>query len=102
MRGSARVCPRGAHPALRRPDIVDLVKPDEAIREASADSLGGGLLKLEPDEDTSAAELAFELRFLGSLAVAQRFELMFQKSREMKELMESCGHRSAPAILKRA
>ncbi len=78
------------------------MKPDDAIREASADSLPGGLLKLEPDEDTSAAELAFELRFLGSLTVAQRFELMFEKSREMKELMESCGHRSAPAIPERA
>jgi hypothetical protein len=77
------------------------VKPDEEIREVRPYTLRGGVLKLEPEEDTSDAELDFELRFFGSLTVFQRFDLMFQKSHEMKELLESCGHRSAPAILKR-
>lgn len=57
------------------------------------------ILKLgESDPDR---ELEFELAWLRSLTTAQRFELMFRKSREMIEVLLRNGHRKPVEVLKR-
>ncbi len=61
-----------------------------------------GILKLDPSADTEREELDFELAFQRSLSTAQRFELMFRRSREMAELLRSHGHGDAASIVKRA
>lgn len=63
---------------------------------------GTGILKLDPSADTESEELDFELAFHRGLSTAQRFELMFRRSREMAELLRSPGHGSALRIVKRA
>lgn len=62
---------------------------------------GGSTLKLDPLGSDEERELDFELRFQRSLTVAQRFELMLQKSREMADLLRSRGHGIASSITKR-
>ena len=57
------------------------------------------ILKLSRDD--SEREMDFELKFLGSLSIKQRFELMLQKTREMTRLLEKNGHRKAFEIIKR-
>jgi hypothetical protein len=46
-------------------------------------------------------EIEFELRFLKSLSVRQRFQMMIKKSKEMLNLLEKSGHRRPFAIIKR-
>ena len=46
-------------------------------------------------------EIEFELRFLKSLSVRERFEMMFRKTKEMVELLEKNGHRKPIEIIKR-
>ena len=46
-------------------------------------------------------EIEFELRFLKSLSIRQRFEMMFKKTKEMLALLEKSGHRRTPKIIKR-
>jgi len=46
-------------------------------------------------------EIEFELRFLKSLTVRQRFELMFKKTKEIVSLLEKSGHRRPFEIIKR-
>jgi hypothetical protein len=46
-------------------------------------------------------EIEFELRFLLSLTTRQRFEMMFKKSEEMRELLEKSGHRKTFEVIKR-
>jgi len=46
-------------------------------------------------------EIAFELKFLKSLSVRQRFEMMFKKTKEMLNLLEKSGHRRPFEIIKR-
>ncbi len=53
------------------------------------------------DEDPEL-ELAFELAFLGSLTIQERFNLMFRRSREMVELLRRHGHREPAAIVERS
>lgn len=60
-----------------------------------------GILKLDPAADTEDEELDFELAFQRSLTTAQRFELMFRRSREMVELLRSHGHGNTVSIVKR-
>jgi hypothetical protein len=50
------------------------------------------------DED---AEIAFELQYLLSLSISQRFKLMENKSNEMKKLLYTLGHGKASEIIKR-
>lgn len=58
------------------------------------------ILKLNnPDEEK---EIEFELSWLSSLTVRQRFELMFNKTAELIGLLEKNGHRRPPQIVKRA
>ena len=46
-------------------------------------------------------EIEFELRFLKSLSIRQRFKMMLQKTREMLNLLEKNGHRRPFEIIKR-
>jgi hypothetical protein len=57
------------------------------------------ILKLENDDQDR--ELEFELEFQLSLTVEQRFRMMFQKSREMAEILVRNGHRKPFEIIKR-
>ena len=60
------------------------------------------ILKLAPDARDERRELEFELEFQRSLTTAQRFELMFQRSRQMAEALLTHGHRAPSTILKRS
>ncbi len=55
------------------------------------------LLKSHDEE----AEIAFELQYLLSLSINQRFMLMENKSKEMKRLLYAHGHGKTPGIIKR-
>lgn len=46
-------------------------------------------------------EIEFELEFLKSLSVKERFDLMFKKTKEMLELLRKSGHRRPSQIIKR-
>ena len=59
------------------------------------------ILKVEPDASSEEQELRFELDFLAGLTVQARFELMFERSRQMAEAVEANGHRAPTSILKR-
>ncbi|MCG2676906.1 hypothetical protein L6386_01515 [bacterium] len=58
-------------------------------------------LILKLDEDKPDKELEFELNFLQSLTTKQRFQMMFQKTKEMLDLLEKSGHRRPSQIIKR-
>jgi len=58
----------------------------------------GVLVLRKGDEER---ELEFELNYLTSLSLQERFVLMLNKSRELKDNMEKNGYRTAPAIIKR-
>ena len=47
-------------------------------------------------------EMDFELKFLLSLSIKKRFELMSRKTLEMTRLLNKNGHRKSFEILKRA
>lgn len=59
------------------------------------------ILKVPPDAASEAQELTFELDFLLGLTTEQRFELMFERSRQMAEALEAHGHRGPSSIFKR-
>ena len=46
-------------------------------------------------------EIEFELRYLRSLSVRERFEMMFNKTKEMVKLLNKSGHRRPFEIIKR-
>jgi hypothetical protein len=58
-----------------------------------------GLLVLGKDDEER--EIQFELDYLESLGLRERFALMLNKSRELKTNLEKNGHRTAAAIIKR-
>ena len=60
---------------------------------------GNGLLLLKKDDEKR--EIEFELKYLLSLTVQERFQLMLKKSREMLALLEQNGHRKAAEVVKR-
>ena len=45
-------------------------------------------------------ELDFEIQYLSSLSVKQRFEMMLKKSREIVALLENSGHENILRLLK--
>jgi len=51
--------------------------------------------------DDEEKELDFELAYQLSLTTQQRFEMMFEKSRVLKELLIKHGHRKPFEIIKR-
>ena len=57
------------------------------------------ILKL--DDHDESREIEFELNYLKSLTIKERFTLMLKKSKGMKELMSNCGHRKSSEIIKR-
>ena len=46
-------------------------------------------------------EIEFELQYLLSLSIQERFELIERKIREMKNLLYVHGHRKTPEIIRR-
>ncbi len=60
-----------------------------------------GILKIGAQEQDAARELRFELDYLASLTVQQRFEMMFRRSRHLKEMLLEYGHREPVEIVKR-
>jgi len=56
---------------------------------------------LKIDNDDEEKELDFELAYQLSLTTQQRFEMMFEKSRVLKELLIKHGHRKPFKIIKR-
>jgi hypothetical protein len=48
------------------------------------------------------AELRFELEFLASLSVDERFEMMIRRSNEIKDMLIKNGHRRPVEIVKRS
>jgi hypothetical protein len=57
------------------------------------------ILKL--DHHDEELELEFELAYLRSLTVEQRFEMLFQRMKEINELLEQYGHRKPFEITQR-
>ncbi len=53
---------------------------------------------MQADEE---AEIEFELDYLASLTVAERFEMMFRRSREIQEMLLRDGHRKPVEIVER-
>ncbi len=60
------------------------------------------ILKVGPEDESEEAEIEFELRYLGGLTTAQRFEMMRTRSREMAEELLRRGHRDPAQVVKRA
>ena len=58
----------------------------------------GILVLRKPDRKR---EIEFELQYLASLSLNQRFSLMLQKSKELKTNLINNGHRETSAIIKR-
>jgi len=58
-----------------------------------------GILALEKADEEQ--ELEFELTYLSSLSIEERFTLMLTKSRELKANLSNNGHREASSIVKR-
>lgn len=57
------------------------------------------ILKL--DDHDEEREIDFEISWLLSLTIHERFQLMFQKSKEVIDLLEKNGHRNPSQIIKR-
>jgi hypothetical protein len=57
------------------------------------------ILKL--DDHNEDKEIEFELSWLLSLSLQERFQLMFRKTRELIEFLERNGHRRPAQIIKR-
>ena len=57
------------------------------------------ILKLTDHDEEK--EIIFELNYLLSLSIRERFQLMFNRNRELINLLEKNGHRRSPEIVKR-
>lgn len=57
------------------------------------------ILKL--NRHNTKKEIEFELMFLKSLSVRERFEMMFRKTKEIVSLLEKSGHRRPFEVIKR-
>lgn len=56
---------------------------------------------LKIDSDDEEKEIDFEVDYLLSLTSEQRFHMMFQRSKELAEMLEKNGYRKTPEIIKR-
>ena len=63
-------------------------------------SMAGGILKL--DEDDDAREFQFNLDYLRSLTVEQRFEMVLTQSEIVARILIDRGHRKPFEIVKRS
>jgi hypothetical protein len=57
---------------------------------------------LKLDKDNEAREIEFELHYLKSLTVKERFHMMHMKSEEMKKMLRKRGYTKSFEIVKRA
>ena len=57
------------------------------------------ILKLKKHDEQK--ELDFELDYLLSLTVSERFEMMFRRSRQVKTMARKNGRRKTPKVIKR-
>lgn len=57
------------------------------------------ILKL--DNHDEGKEIEFELSWLLSLSIPERFQLMFKKTKELIDLLERNGHRRPSQVIKR-
>jgi hypothetical protein len=57
------------------------------------------ILKLTDHDEEK--EIIFELNYLFSLSIYERFQLMLNRSRELLKILEKNGHRRTPEIIKR-
>lgn len=62
-------------------------------------SLKTYILKLDKADEEK--EIEFELNYLMSLSIEERFLLMEEKSKQIKKLLEQNGHRRPDKIIKR-
>ena len=58
------------------------------------------ILKIDGHDEKK--EIEFELAYMASLTVSQRFEMMFAKTREMRSLLRKNGHGKTTKIIRRA
>jgi hypothetical protein len=58
-----------------------------------------GILVLKIENQNRKIE--FELDYLSSLSLKDRFAMMFAKSQELKTNLENNGHRKSPSVIKR-
>jgi len=56
---------------------------------------------LKVEEDDEEKEIDFELDYQLSLSADQRFEMMFQKSKDLATMLDKNGHGKSPEIIKR-
>ena len=56
---------------------------------------------LKSDDHNEEKEIEFELSWLLSLTLQERFQLMSKKTKELIELLERNGHRRPDQIIKR-
>ncbi len=59
----------------------------------------GRILKLQ--RHNTKKEIEFELKFLKSLSIEERFAMMFKKTKEMVNLLEKSGYRRPFEVIKR-
>lgn len=59
------------------------------------------ILQVDPAQTDEESELEFELDYLASLTVPERFALMFRRSREIQEMLLRYGHRKPVEIVQR-
>ena len=109
--GAVRCCRPGRgwswRASILQQQEVDAVEPGHVPIERDKTPVTGpreggqiGVGALEADDEER--ELAFELAYLATLTIQQRFDLMFRRSLETAELLERHGHREPVAIAKRA
>lgn len=60
------------------------------------------VIKLEQDQQDEERELEIELDYQSTLTTAQRFEMMFRKSREIVIELLKRGYREPVKVIKRA
>ena len=57
------------------------------------------ILKLSDSDEEK--EIQFELDFLFTLSIHERFQLMLNRNRELLDILEKNGHRRSSEIIKR-
>jgi len=57
------------------------------------------ILKLTDSDEEK--EILFELDYIFSLSIYERFQLMLNRNRELLDILEKNGHRRSPEIIKR-
>lgn len=57
---------------------------------------------LQPSKGDEDAEIEFELAYLASLTLRQRFQMMETKSRELRALLVKNGYKFTPRIIQRS